>query len=114
MDLPVSPPVKPMLAKAIEGIPVDGDLIFEPKYDGFRCIVFRDGDEVVLGSRNERPLTRYFPEMLVAMRDHLPDRCVVDQIVDAMSRDGYRSSGLVLGIVKSDPFLKRSGKGGGS
>ena len=63
MDLPVSPPVKPMLAKAIEGIPVDGDLIFEPKYDGFRCIVFRDGDEVVLGSRNERPLTRYFPEM---------------------------------------------------
>ncbi|MGD9701611.1 MAG: ATP-dependent DNA ligase [Acidimicrobiia bacterium] len=78
MQLPVSPPVKPMLAKAIEGIPADGDLIFEPKYDGFRCIVFRDRDEIVLGSRNERPLTRYFPEMVVALREHLPERCVVD------------------------------------
>ena len=55
------PPVKPMLARATDGIP-EGDLAFEPKWDGFRCIVFRDGDEVVLGSRNERPLTRYFPE----------------------------------------------------
>ena len=54
------PPVRPMLARAVDGIP-DGDLAFEPKWDGFRCIVFRDGDEVVLGSRNERPLTRYFP-----------------------------------------------------
>lgn len=71
------PPVKPMLAKAIRDLP-DGDLLFEPKWDGFRCMVFRDGDEVELGSRNERPLTRYFPEILEPLRASLPERCVVD------------------------------------
>lgn len=76
--LAVQPPVKPMLAKAVVGIPDRTDLVFEPKWDGFRCIVFRDGDEVVLGSRNERPLTRYFPEMLEPLRHNLPDRCVID------------------------------------
>ena len=55
LNLPIVPPVKPMLAKAVKGIPDDGDLAFEPKWDGFRCIVFRDGDEIYLGSRNERP-----------------------------------------------------------
>jgi ATP-dependent DNA ligase len=78
MDLPVMPPVKPMLAKAVDGIPEVGDLAFEPKWDGFRCIVFRDGDEVHLGSRNEKPLDRYFPELLDPLRECLPDRCVVD------------------------------------
>ena len=71
------PPVKPMLARAVDGIP-DGDLAFEPKWDGFRCIVFRDGDEVVLGSRNERPLTRYFPELIEPLKASLPTRAVVD------------------------------------
>ena len=71
------PPVKPMLAKAVNGIP-DGDLAFEPKWDGFRCIVFRDGDDVVLGSRNERPLTRYFPELIEPLTAALPARAVVD------------------------------------
>ncbi|MEM8923914.1 MAG: ATP-dependent DNA ligase [Actinomycetota bacterium] len=78
MDLPVNPPVKPMLAKAVDGIPDRSDLIFEPKWDGFRCIVFRHGDEVELGSRNERPLTRYFPEMLEPIRSMFPERCVID------------------------------------
>ena len=78
MDLPVTPPIKPMLAKAVAGIPDRGDLMFEPKWDGFRCIVFRDGDEVILGSRNERPLTRYFPEMLEPIRQATPERCVLD------------------------------------
>ncbi len=78
MDLPVNPPVKPMLAKAVDGIPERDDLVFEPKWDGFRCIVFRDGDEVELGSRNERPLTRYFPEMIEPIKASLPERCVVD------------------------------------
>ena len=78
MDLPVTPPVRPMLAKAVEGIPDRDDLLFEPKWDGFRCIVFRDGDEVVLGSRNDRPLTRYFPEMLEPIRANTPKRCVLD------------------------------------
>jgi ATP-dependent DNA ligase len=66
-----------MLAKAIDDLP-EGNLSFEPKWDGFRCIVFRDGDQVELGSRNERPLTRYFPEMLGPLRASLPNRCVVD------------------------------------
>jgi ATP-dependent DNA ligase len=66
-----------MLAKAVDSLP-EGDLLFEPKWDGFRCIVFRDGDEVELGSRNERPLTRYFPELLPPLRACLPQRCVVD------------------------------------
>ncbi len=78
MALPVNPPLKPMLAKAVQGLPERDDLIFEPKWDGFRCIVFRDGDDVVLGSRNERPLTRYFPEMLDPIRASTPERCVLD------------------------------------
>jgi ATP-dependent DNA ligase len=78
MDLPVMPPVKPMLAKAATTLPVGDDLFYEPKWDGFRCIVFRDGDEVELGSRNERPLTRYFPEVVAAVKANLPERCVVD------------------------------------
>ncbi|HEY8480762.1 MAG TPA: ATP-dependent DNA ligase [Spirillospora sp.] len=77
MDLPVSPPLRPMLAKAVKTMP-KGDLLYEPKWDGFRCIVFRDGDEVELSSRGERPLTRYFPELVEAVRRELPERCVVD------------------------------------
>ena len=80
MDTPVTPPFAPMLSKAAEKLPEasTGDILFEPKWDGFRCIVFRDGDEVILGSRNDKPLTRYFPEMLDPIRSMLPDRCVVD------------------------------------
>ena len=83
VDLPVLPPVKPMLAKATKGgVPaadsVDGGLLYEPKWDGFRCIVFRDGDDVVLGSRNEKSLTRYFPEVVEAVLRELPERCVID------------------------------------
>jgi ATP-dependent DNA ligase len=78
MDLPVMPPVAPMLAKPVNGIPATGDYIFEPKWDGFRSIVFRDGDEVEIGSRNERPMTRYFPELVAAVLASLPRRCVID------------------------------------
>jgi ATP-dependent DNA ligase len=66
-----------MLAKLVPDIP-DGTFFYEPKWDGFRCVVFRDGDEVELGSRNERPLTRYFPEVVDAVRANTPDRCVLD------------------------------------
>ncbi|MFC7405929.1 ATP-dependent DNA ligase [Georgenia alba] len=76
MDLPVMPPVEPMLAKSVKEIPDLGHT--EPKWDGFRTIVFRDGEEVVLGSRNTRPMTRYFPELVEALRANLPDRCVLD------------------------------------
>ncbi|MGD9796622.1 MAG: ATP-dependent DNA ligase [Acidimicrobiia bacterium] len=78
MTLPVVPPVKPMLAKLSRTLPVEDGLFYEPKWDGFRCIVFRDGDAVELGSRNERPLTRYFPELVASLRAELPPRCVLD------------------------------------
>src|SRR3954465_9097604 len=78
MDLPLLPPVKPMLAKAATKLPTGDGMYYEPKWDGFRCIVFRDGDEVELGSRNERPLTRYFPEVVTAVKAALPERCVID------------------------------------
>lgn len=78
MQLPFQPPIEPMLAKLARSIP-DGDgWLYEPKWDGFRCIVFRDGDEIELISRKLRPLGRYFPELLDPLRDALPDRCVVD------------------------------------
>jgi ATP-dependent DNA ligase len=77
MDLPVMPPVAPMLAKPADAMP-DGDYLFEPKWDGFRSIVFRDGAEVEIGSRNERPMTRYFPELAAAFLAELPPRCVID------------------------------------
>jgi len=72
------PPVAPMLAKAARALPRGPHLLYEPKWDGFRCVVFRHGDEVELGSRNERPLTRYFPELLDPLRNALPDKAVVD------------------------------------
>jgi ATP-dependent DNA ligase len=77
MRLPVNPPVPPMLAKPVASIPT-GDYVFEPKWDGFRSIVFRDGAEVEIGSRNERPMTRYFPELVAAFTAQLPERCVID------------------------------------
>jgi ATP-dependent DNA ligase len=76
VDLPVVPPVKPMLARSVPIIPPA--MLYEPKWDGFRAIVFRDGDEVEIGSRNTRPITRYFPEVVDAVRENLPARCVVD------------------------------------
>ncbi|MFF4018861.1 ATP-dependent DNA ligase [Streptomyces sp. NPDC001843] len=76
MDLPVMPPVKPMLAKSVASIPPD--MQYEAKWDGFRAIVFRDGDEVELGSRTGKPLTRYFPELVAAVRERVPRRCVLD------------------------------------
>jgi ATP-dependent DNA ligase len=76
MQLPVMPPVKPMLARPVAGIPPGR--FYEPKWDGFRSIVFRDGDEVEIGSRKERPMTRYFPELVEAVRAHFPPRAVID------------------------------------
>ena len=88
------PPVQPMLAKSVKGIPdpaKHGGLVFEPKWDGFRCIVFRDGDEIELASRNTKPLTRYFPEVVEAMRTSLPERCVLDgELFVALGSSGGR------------------------
>jgi ATP-dependent DNA ligase len=81
-----------MLAKSVKGVPdpakFEGGLSFEPKWDGFRCIVFRDGDEVELTSRNTKPLTRYFPEVVAAVRAQLPERCVLDgELFVALDRE---------------------------
>jgi ATP-dependent DNA ligase len=76
MKLPVMPPVAPMLAKSVATIPAAA--AYEPKWDGFRSIIFRDGDDVEFGSRNEKPMTRYFPELVRAVKAELPERCVID------------------------------------
>ncbi|MEZ0162089.1 MULTISPECIES: ATP-dependent DNA ligase [Streptomyces althioticus group] len=86
MDLPVMPPVKPMLAKSVAKIPPG--MQYEAKWDGFRAIVFRDKDEVELGSRTGKPLTRYFPELVEALRERLPERCVVDGEI-VIAREGH-------------------------
>lgn len=78
MTLPVRPPIKPMLAKLARSIPDTDDVLYEPKWDGFRCIVFRDGDDVELTSRNQKPFNRYFPELIPVLAEALPERCVVD------------------------------------
>ncbi len=89
MHLPVMPPVAPMLAKSVKEIP-QGQLSYEPKWDGFRSIIFRDGAEVEIGSRNERPMTRYFPEIVAAVTANLPERCVIDGEIIIPSADGLR------------------------
>ncbi|WP_369194891.1 ATP-dependent DNA ligase [Streptomyces djakartensis] len=86
MDLPVMPPVLPMLAKSVASIPAG--MQYEAKWDGFRAIVFRDGDEVELGSRTGKTLTRYFPELVTAVRERLPRRCVVDGEI-VIAREGH-------------------------
>lgn len=78
MNLAVNPPVLPMLAKRVDRVPPQGDWIFEPKWDGFRVLVFRDGEEILIQSRDKRPLNRYFPEILEPLRKQLPARCVLD------------------------------------
>ena len=89
MHLPVNPPVAPMLARPVPQIP-EGPFSFEPKWDGFRSIVFLDQGEVEIGSRNERPMTRYFPEVAEALTANLPPRCVVDGEIVIPDASGRR------------------------
>jgi ATP-dependent DNA ligase len=95
MQLPIMPPVKPMLAKPVKKIPT-GEMSYEPKWDGFRSIIFRDGDEVEIGSRNERPMTRYFPELVEAVKANLPERCVIDGEIVVVGPTGDRLDFEVL------------------
>src|SRR5580765_6696514 len=84
---PIQPPIEPMLAKLSEELPAGPDLLYEPKWDGFRAIVFRGGSDVFIQSRDLKPLDRYFPELHEALIAGLPDGCVVDgEIVIATSR----------------------------
>src|ERR1051325_375213 len=87
VKLPVQPPLLPMLAKRVSALPKSGDWLFEPKWDGFRTLVFRDGDELLLQSRDEKPLNRYFPELTAPLLAGLPPRCVLDgELVVARGR----------------------------
>jgi len=104
MDLPVMPPVKPMLAKAVPEIPDLGHT--EPKWDGFRTIVFRDGDDVVLGSRNEKPMTRYFPELVESIRANTPERCVLDGEIVVVAGDRLDFDALQQRIHPADSRVR--------
>jgi ATP-dependent DNA ligase len=87
LDLPFLPPVEPMLAKAVDALPLDDGWLFEPKWDGFRALVFRDGPEVYIQSRDLKPLDRYFPELADPLRAALPGRCVLDGEI-VIAQDG--------------------------
>jgi ATP-dependent DNA ligase len=104
MKLPVMPPVSPMLAKAVTTIPRGAS--YEPKWDGFRSLVFRDGDEVELGSRNERPMTRYFPELVEAIKAELPERCVVDGEIVIATPGGLDFEALQQRIHPADSRVR--------
>ncbi|MHB1446857.1 MAG: ATP-dependent DNA ligase [Acidimicrobiales bacterium] len=106
MRLPVQPPVSPMLAKLSRSLPVSDGLIYEPKWDGFRCIVFRDGDEVELGSRNERPLTRYFPELVRSILAEAPQRCVMDGEVVIAGASGLDFDSLLQRIHPAESRVR--------
>ena len=88
MDLPVNPPILPMLAKRAEELPAGENWIFEPKWDGFRALVFRDSDEIYIQSRDEKPLNRYFPDLLEPLQKMLPPRCVLDGEIVIATENG--------------------------
>ena len=106
MRLPFDPPLEPMLAKLSSGLPPDGGWLFEPKWDGFRAIVFRDGDEVYTQSRDLKPLDRYFPELADPFREQLPDRCVLDGEVVIAGPDGLDFDSLLLRIHPAESRVR--------
>src|SRR3954447_8545422 len=106
MHLPFDPPLEPMLAKATDALP-DGDgWLCEPKWDGFRAIVFRDGDEVLVQSRDLKPLDRYFPELAEPLRANLPERCVLDGEVVIAGDGGLDFEALLLRIHPADSRVR--------
>src|SRR6201986_2081852 len=108
MDLPVMPPVSPMFAKSVPSIPPDSS--YEPKWDGFRSICFRDLDQVELGSRNERPMTRYFPELVAAVQAELPQRCVIDGEIVIATDHGLDFEALQQRIHPADSRVRMLGE----
>src|SRR5215472_6998032 len=98
MNLAVNPPVLPMLSKRIAELPQEGEWIFEPKWDGFRTLVFRDGDDILIQSRDEKTLNRYFPELLEPLRKELPEQCVLDGEIVIAGDSGLDFDSLQLRI----------------
>ncbi len=98
MRLPFDPPLEPMLAKLSSSLPEGDGWLYEPKWDGFRALVFRDGDEVLTQSRDLKPLDRYFPELAEPLRASLPERCVLDGEVVIATDGGLDFEALLLRI----------------
>lgn len=98
MDLPFEPPLEPMLAKAASSLPEGEGWLYEPKWDGFRALVFRDGDEMLIQSRDLKPLDRYFPELATPLRTQLPERCVLDGEIVIARGGGLDFEALLLRI----------------
>src|SRR5215468_8136864 len=98
MRLPFSPPLEPMLSNSASGLPGGEGWQFEPKWDGFRTLVFRDGDELLLQSRDLKPMNRYFPELLAPLSAALPERCVVDGEIVIVGERGLDFEALLLRI----------------
>jgi ATP-dependent DNA ligase len=96
MDLPVMPPLLPMLAKRVDALPSGDAWVFEPKWDGFRALVFRDHEEVYIQSRDEKPLNRYFPELEEPLRKTLPERAVLDGEIILVRGDGLDFEALQM------------------
>src|SRR6266513_2133222 len=98
MRLPFAPPLAPMLSSNADGLPGGEGWQFEPKWDGFRTLVFRDGDEVLLQSRDEKPMNRYFPELVAPLAAALPECCVVDGEIVIVGAEGLDFEALLLRI----------------
>src|SRR5918998_6741242 len=96
MNLTVNPPVLPMLAKRVGELPSGSGWIFEPKWDGFRTLIFRDGDEILIQSRDEKPLARYYPELIDPLKAQLPERCVLDGEIVIVQLGGLDFEALQL------------------
>ena len=107
MHLPVEPPIEPMLAKAVHDLPEAAGWLFEPKWDGFRALVFRDGDEVYTQSRDLKPLDRYFPELAAPLRAALPARCVLDGEVVIATGGRLDFDSLLLRIHPAESRVRR-------
>src|SRR6185503_1053603 len=106
MDLAVNPPVLPMLAKRVSELPPGDEWFFEPKWDGFRTLIFRDGDEILIQSRDEKPLNRYFPELLDPLCSQLPARCVLDGEIVIVKDDGLHFDALQLRLHPAESRVK--------
>ena len=98
MQLPVTPPIRPMLAKRVSAVPEGEGWLFEPKWDGFRTLIFRDADEVLIQSRDEKSLNRYFPELIAPLKSVLPDRYVFDGEIVIVQNDSLDFDALQLRI----------------
>jgi ATP-dependent DNA ligase len=107
MNLPVNPPVLPMLARRVGEVPPGVGWIFEPKWDGFRTLIFRDGDEVFIQSRDEKPLNRYFPELIDPLKAQLPKQCVLDGEIVIATPEGLEFDTLQMRLHPAESRVKK-------